>query len=73
MVLEIDNTDDEKEGLSGEEAGGNGGLIDNLSDNVRFLIFAFVISIVAILLLIGMVIYLFKDKSEGKDKDSHNV
>ena len=73
MVLEIDNTDDEKEGLSGEEAGGNGGLIDNLSENVRFLIFAFVISIVAILLLIGMVIYLFKDKSEGKDKDSHNV
>ena len=55
-----------KEHSNNTGADEDGGL---LSTNIRFLLFALAISLIVILLLVGMVIYLFKDN----DKNSHKL
>ncbi|MBO6134162.1 MAG: BspA family leucine-rich repeat surface protein [Lachnospiraceae bacterium] len=53
--------------IDGKEGTDEGGLEKTLKENTDFIILALVISIIVILLLIGMVIYLFKGSTGGKN------
>ncbi len=64
-VIELDEY---LKGDGGGKGDGNGSGMG--FESSEFLIFALIISIIAILLLIGMVIYLFKDKKENKGDDA---
>ena len=69
-VMELDDflKSQEQEGKDGR-----GEVLGGMLDDYKFLIFAFAISIVVILLWVGMVAYLAKSNRENKDDESHKI
>lgn len=69
-IMELDEYLKEQ---SQEGKEGSGEVLGGILREYKFLIMALVISIIAILLLVGMVAYLTKSNRENKDDESHKI